>query len=126
MLKVKNLETVGLQPSPHSLENLLETRDPKVLRDSFILIGADESEAGLTAGYTIIYPGCRTSGHSHAEYEEIYHITKGKGTMIVDSVESEVTAGDTFLVPFGLFHATINRHPGVLEYFWVLSPKRTV
>lgn len=124
MIKVANLESAEAQPSPHSFANLLATGESNVRRDSFILIPPEESAAGLTAGYTVIYPGCRTSGHAHGEYEEIYHITKGQGTMKIGEEESVVKAGDTFLVPFGLFHATLNPHAEVLEYFWVLSPKR--
>jgi mannose-6-phosphate isomerase-like protein (cupin superfamily) len=124
MIRVANLETAGIQPNPHSFGSLLAGADSTVLRDSFILIPPEESAAGLTAGYTVIYPGCRTSGHAHGEYEEIYHITKGKGTMKIGDEEFAVKAGDTYLVPFGLFHATLNPHLEVLEYFWVLSLKR--
>jgi mannose-6-phosphate isomerase-like protein (cupin superfamily) len=122
-IKVVNIENTHVQPSENSFGNLLNKKDSNVLRDSFILISPENSTTdNLTAGYTIVYPHCRTSGHSHKEYEEIYHIVKGKGIMKVDGQEFEVKAGDTFLVPFGLFHTTDNPFSEPLEYFWVISP----
>jgi mannose-6-phosphate isomerase-like protein (cupin superfamily) len=122
MTNVRNCQSAGLQPSAHSFEELLKTRPSNVLRDSFVLISPENSPTRtLTAGYTTIYPGCRTAGHSHAEYEEIYYITKGAGVMKVGDEEFQVRAGDCFLVPAGLFHATVNPHLEVMEYFWVIS-----
>lgn len=122
-VSVRNIENVGCQESPHSFKNLLEKKENNVLRDSFILISPENSTTEtLTAGYTIVYPGSRTSGHSHPELEEIYHITKGKGIMKIDDQEFEVIAGDTFLVPFGPFHTTTNPFSEPLEYFWIVSP----
>jgi len=124
-INVANIENVGLQPSEHSFENLLAKKENNILRDSFILISPDNSTTDtLTAGYTTVYPGCRTSGHSHPEYEEIYFIVKGRGIMKVGDDEFEVKAGDTFLVPFGDFHTTSNPNKEALEYFWVISRKQ--
>ncbi|NPV53882.1 MAG: cupin domain-containing protein [Firmicutes bacterium] len=121
-VRVANLETVALQPSDHSFCHLREKKESNVLRDSWVLISPENSPTRtLTAGYTTVYPGCRTGGHSHEDYEEVYHITKGKGIMTVGEEEFEVSAGDTFLVPFGLYHTVRNPYQGVLEYFWVIS-----
>jgi len=121
-VRVTNIENVGVQASEHSFENLLKKKESNVLRDSFILISPDNSTTeSLTAGYTFVYPGCRTSGHSHPDLEEIYHIVKGKGIMKVGEEEFEVKEGDTFLVPLGgLFHTTSNPFKEPLEYFWVV------
>jgi len=122
-VKVRNIENVKPEPSDHLFLNLLSKKENNVLRDSFIFISPDNSSTEtLVAGYTIVYPGCRTSGHDHIQYEEIYHIVKGKGIMTIDGREFEVKAGDTFLVPFGLYHTTSNPNAEPLEYFWVLSP----
>ncbi|MDI6871135.1 MAG: aldehyde ferredoxin oxidoreductase C-terminal domain-containing protein [Bacillota bacterium] len=121
-ITVSNIERTEAEPGPKSFSALLQGEETKVLRDSFILLSpANAPTDNLTAGYTVIYPGCRTSGHAHAEYEEIYHVTKGAGRMRIGEEEFEIKAGDTFLVPFGLFHTTFNPHHEVLEYFWVLS-----
>jgi len=121
-ITVANIETAALQPSERSFCHLRERNESNVLRDSWVLISAENSASKtLTAGYTTVYPGCRTGGHSHEDYEEIYHITRGKGIMTVGEEEFEVSAGDTFLVPFGLYHTVRNPYKGVLEYFWVVS-----
>ena len=122
-MRVANIENVGIQASEHSFENLLAKKENNVLRDSFILISPENSDTTLnTAGYTTVYPGCRTSGHSHPDLEEIYHIVKGKGIMKVGDEEFEVKAGDTFLVPLvGLFHTTVNPNKEPLEYFWIVT-----
>lgn len=122
-VKVWNLRNCQLQESPHSFAPLREKKENNVLRDSFILLSPETCPTKtLTAGYTVIYPGCRTSGHGHAEYEEIYHIVRGQGVMRVGEQTFPIRAGDTFLVPFGLFHATDNPYRETLEYFWVISP----
>jgi mannose-6-phosphate isomerase-like protein (cupin superfamily) len=122
MITVSNCQSAGLQKSAHSFEELLKLRSSNVLRDSFVLVSPENSPTRtLTAGYTTIFPGCRTAGHGHAEFEEIYYITKGAGMMKVGDEEFPVKAGDCFLVPAGLFHATMNPNLEVLEYFWVIS-----
>lgn len=122
-IKVANIENAGIQPSEHSFENLLKKKENNVLRDSFILVSPENSATEtLTAGYTTVYPGCRTSGHTHPDLEEIYHIVKGKGIMKVGEQEFEVKAGDSFLVPYGdYFHTTSNPYMEPLEYFWVVN-----
>jgi len=120
--KVANIESIKKQESEHSFSNLLVNKGNNILRDSFVLISSENSATNnLTAGYTIVYPNCRTSGHDHIEYEEIYHIIKGKGIMEVSGEKFNVKSGDTFLVPFGLYHTISNPNTEVLEYFWVLS-----
>jgi mannose-6-phosphate isomerase-like protein (cupin superfamily) len=122
--KVSNFENVGVDASEHSFKNLLAKKETNVLRDSFILISPEKDETEtIKAGYTVVYPGCRTSGHSHKELLEIYHIVKGRGIMKVDDEEFDVKPGDTFLIPLGgAFHTTSNPYSEPLEYFWVVSP----
>ncbi|MGI6149440.1 MAG: cupin domain-containing protein [Limnochordia bacterium] len=96
--------------------------ESNVLRDSFILV--DSSNSGtksLTFGKTVIYPGCRTGGHAHAEYEEIYYITRGTGIMEVDGERFTVREGDAFWVEPGKYHVTFNESPEPMEYVWVLN-----
>lgn len=122
-VKVRNIENGELQESQHLFRHLLPKKETNVLRDSVVLISpANSTTRTLTAGYTVVYPGCRTSGHAHLEYEEIYHVVKGKGVMTVGDQTFEIRAGDTFLVPFGEFHTTDNPFRESLEYFWVISP----
>lgn len=43
-------------------------------------------------------PGCATLLHYHVETEEIYHITAGVGTMVLEDEEIEVAVGDSVLI----------------------------
>ena len=123
-MKVRNIDDVEKDTGNSSFESLFEGRGDRKLRDSYVLIDDKETDSGrIKAGYTVIFPECRTNGHSHDEFEEIYHITKGSGQMVIGEEEFEVRAGDSFYVPFGKWHATINKSREPLEYFWVLSEK---
>ena len=123
-MEARNIDDVEKDTGDSSFESLLEGRGDRKLRDSYVLIDDKETESGrIKAGYTVIFPECRTNGHSHDEFEEIYHITKGSGQMVIGEEEFEVEAGDSFYVPFGKWHATINTSREPLEYFWVLSEK---
>jgi mannose-6-phosphate isomerase-like protein (cupin superfamily) len=119
---VANMETAKKDEGVHSFKELLNHKEDKVLRDSFILLDKENTGSdNLTVGSTIVYPGARTGGHAHVEVEEVYYITKGKGKMIVDEAEFEVKAGDAFWVNPGAFHITFNTGLEPLEYVWVLS-----
>lgn len=117
-----NIETVKRDDSAHSLAILLAQKPERVLRDSFILLSKENTGTeNLTVGYTVVYPGARTGGHAHPEVEEVYHITKGKGKMLIEETEFEVKAGDTFWVRPGAYHTTFNTGADPLEYLWILS-----
>lgn len=49
-------------------------------------------------------PGCRTFLHRHLLTEEIYHITAGKGLMVLGSQQFTVQPGDTICIPPGEAH----------------------
>ncbi|MEZ8411721.1 cupin domain-containing protein [Vibrio splendidus] len=42
----------------------------------------------------VMPPGSSMGEHSHGDNEEMYIIQKGEGTMIIEGVETKVTAGD--------------------------------
>jgi mannose-6-phosphate isomerase-like protein (cupin superfamily) len=82
-----------------SFAALLREEGDDIRRDVFMLLNPGDSVSGrLQAGITIVYPGCSTRGHSHADQEEVYFFTRGGGIMGVDGEEWEVKAGDTFYV----------------------------
>ena len=117
---LKNINDAEPDHSPNSLEALLAGRGSNVLRDSLMLMEPhDTAGRRLTAGYTVVYPGCRTSGHCHADREEIYFIVKGRGRVEIEDQTFEVKPGDTFYVEPGLFHTLHNRRKEAVEYFWV-------
>ena len=107
-----------------SFPNLLENKEDNVLRDSYILLNSENADTeDLTAGFTAVYPGCSTGGHSHSEFEEIYFITKGKGVAQVGEEKFEIEAGDCFHIPCGPYHRVFNNSNETLEYNWVLNAR---
>lgn len=103
-----------------SFASLLHEDSDKIRRDVLMVLDPQDTSSGrLQAGITILYPGCRTKGHSHADREEVYYFTRGRGIMEADGEQWEVVAGDVFYVHPGPFHKTYNPHDLPLEYFWV-------
>lgn len=103
-----------------SFAALLRQEDDEIRRDVLMVLSPEECASGrLQAGMTVLYPGCRTNGHSHADREEVYHFTRGRGMMGIDGEEWEVKAGDTFYVHPGSHHTTLNPYEMPLEFFWI-------
>lgn len=103
-----------------SLASLKVTNEFIKLRDNYIFFDFNNTNNKYQAGYTIVYPGCRTGGHAHINSEEIYHIIDGKGKQIIGEEEFEITIGDTFIVPVSSEHTTINTGCIPLKYFWIV------
>jgi mannose-6-phosphate isomerase-like protein (cupin superfamily) len=103
-----------------SFAALMRQEGDEIRRDVFMLLNPEDSASGrLQSGITIVYPGCRTKGHDHADREEVYFFTKGRGIMEVDGEKWEVKEGDTFYVYPGPFHTTHNPNDVPLEFFWI-------
>jgi mannose-6-phosphate isomerase-like protein (cupin superfamily) len=103
-----------------SFAALLRQDGDEIRRDVFMLMNSEDSVSGrLQVGMTIVYPGCRTNGHAHADREEVYFFTRGKGMMGVDGEEWQVKAGDAFYVKPGPLHTTRNPYDVPLEFFWI-------
>lgn len=48
--------------------------------------------------------GCRTLLHRHAQTEELYHVTSGRGLMTLGEARFEVSVGDTVHIAPGTPH----------------------
>lgn len=66
--------------------------------------------------------GCKTLAHRHHESEEIYHITTGRGLMILGAEVFEVSAGDTVLINSGVVHKIENTGSEYLKILCCCSP----
>lgn len=109
-----------VEESGSALAALLRQKGDEIRRDVFLMLAPEQTASGrLQVGYTIVYPGCTTRGHEHADREEVYYFTQGSGVMVVDGQEYEVTAGDTFYIKPGPFHTTRNTSDFPLESFWI-------
>ena len=121
----KNINQKNLAGGEGTLSSILKNKENNLLRDSYVLISPENSKSQkLTLGNTILYPRCRARGHSHDDLEEIYYIIKGHGKMIIGDDEFEAGPGDSFYVPFGLFHSTINTSNTPMEIVWVTASKK--
>jgi mannose-6-phosphate isomerase-like protein (cupin superfamily) len=104
----------------NSFKALLREDGDEIRRDVLMLLNPQDSFSGrLESGITIVYPGCRTNGHAHADREEVYFFLEGRGTMGVGDEEWMVEAGDTFYVQPGPFHTTKNPYQTPLKFFWI-------
>jgi mannose-6-phosphate isomerase-like protein (cupin superfamily) len=125
MEKVVKMSDVQVETGPSSFAALLRQQGDEIRRDVFNLILPQDTDGGvLHAGYTMVYPGCRTKGHTHPDREEVYYFVRGRGVMGVDGREYPVSAGDTFYVPFGPPHTTRNPYSEPLEFFWITIQKK--
>ena len=125
MEKMVEMFKVPVETGTSGFAALLRQEGDKIRRDVFNLILPQDTEGGvLHAGYTIVYPGCKTKGHVHPDREEVYYFVRGKGIMGVEDKDYEVAAGDTFYVPFGPFHTTRNPNSVPLEFFWITIQKK--
>jgi len=113
-------DSLVLEQDGSSFADLLEQAADNVRRDVFMLLNPEDSESRrIQVGMTVVYPGCRTKGHTHKDREEVYFFTRGKGIMEVDGEQWEVKAGDAFYVSPGAFHPTHNPYNVPLEFFWI-------
>lgn len=105
---------------PRSLRARVANRDKPVLRDTYYLIDRLQGPSkNLTCGHTTIYPTGTTTGHSHADMEEIYYVLSGEGIMVVGDDEYPIKQGDALYVPPGQFHTTFQRGILPLTVLWM-------
>lgn len=108
------------EQSPSAFAALLREAGDSIRRDSFVAVSPEQTASGrIMVGYTTIYPGCSTRGHTHPDREEVYYFTRGSGIMVADGEETLVAAGDTFYLKPGPFHTARNTGPLPLEYLWI-------
>lgn len=126
MADIRNASRRESATGSQTLRGLLNSdNDKNVVRDSYILFDFPESEGkAFQAGYSVVYPGCRTGGHQHEDVEEVYHIIRGEGMMTVGNEAFRVSSGDTLIVPRFQLHTITNSGNLPIEYFWILIKVR--
>ena len=61
--------------------------------------------------------GKASDNHTHDDKEQIYYVTEGWGTMIIDDQMHQVSEGDAVYLPLGVSHQIINEeYAGWLSY----------
>ncbi|MFA6506209.1 MAG: cupin domain-containing protein [Treponemataceae bacterium] len=119
---VKCVDSMEPDTDPRSLRDRVKNRDKMVLRDTYYLINPEVENCEsrrLTLGQTTVYPTGSTTGHSHADMEEVYYVVSGKGVMVVGEDRYDISAGDALYVPPGEFHTTEQAGNAPLVLVWV-------
>ncbi len=115
-----NVQDLKPDEDERSLRFNVKNRKGEILRDTYFLIDPENSPSrNLKMGHTTIYPTGKTTGHAHADMEEVYFVLSGEGVMKIGDDEFEVKAGDAFYVPPGECHTTYQRGNVPLTVVWV-------
>lgn len=122
MIYKANIADCQVENGDNTFPVLLSKKGDNILRDSFVFFSPEASiTRRLTAGYTVVYPNCRTNGHAHGDREEVYFVLAGRGRALVGEESFEIGPGDVFYVVPGLFHGVENLSPEPLTYFWAIA-----
>lgn len=87
------------------------------------LVSGDRTPtSGLTAGLAEIPVGAprQQRGHWH-EHAELYYVVSGSGVVVVDGVESEVTADTAVFIPGSVEHFAVNTGEVPLRLVYVFA-----
>jgi mannose-6-phosphate isomerase-like protein (cupin superfamily) len=77
-------------------------------------VGDDHDGVGITFLLVNAPPGSGPALHKHP-YEEIIIVQEGRGTFVLDGVESEVQDGEIVVIPAGVPHRFVNSGDGQLR-----------
>jgi mannose-6-phosphate isomerase-like protein (cupin superfamily) len=74
------------------------------------LVAKDDLETGsVSMMHVVVFPGGGHDRHNHPESDEILFFLSGEGEQMVDDGEPfTVGAGDSVLIPKGVWHSTFN------------------
>ena len=82
-----------------------------------IVVVIDRSETARTElGLNTWRAGLSGPRHSHAEKEQTFFVTSGRGWVVVGDEKREVREGDVVFVPAGVEHQTIAADDQPLQY----------
>jgi mannose-6-phosphate isomerase-like protein (cupin superfamily) len=96
------------------------TKDGSVIRE---LAGVPTgNSANQSLAEATVPPGAETEEHYHRASEEIYFFTGGSGRMKLGDEESEVTVGDTVVIPPGTPHKLWNTGAEPLKLLCCCAP----
>ena len=78
------------------------TKDGSEIRE--LMHPAQHGKSTMSFAEAIVEAGDTTRMHLHADSEEIYHVTHGKGKMWLGETEFDIRCGDTIKIPPGTRH----------------------
>ncbi len=109
-----------MKPTKTSLEDFESAARTVKDNDVYKVLDISRLEH-LVVSMTVLHPGKKTSGHSHAEADEVYMFSAGAGEMRVDEAKMKVREGDIVLIPRGAFHRVSNTSAAELVFVCVFE-----
>lgn len=109
-MRIENLERV----------EAFTTKDGSEIRELAGVPTGNASNQSLAEAS--VPPGGETEEHFHRASEEIYFFTSGSGRIRLGDEESEVSAGDTVVIPPGTRHKLWNTGSKPLRLLCCCSP----
>ncbi|HEU4600155.1 MAG TPA: cupin domain-containing protein [Solirubrobacterales bacterium] len=74
-----------------------------------LTVKEDTEEGTISMVHVVVLPGLGHDRHNHPEADELLYILSGEGEQMLDDGEPfRVSAGETVLIPKGVWHSTIN------------------
>lgn len=74
-----------------------------------LVVKGDLETHAISVMHVVVFPGCGHERHNHPEADEVIFILSGEGEQMVDDREPvPVRAGDSVLIPKGVWHSTFN------------------
>ena len=84
--------------------------------------GAAIERREYSVARTVVPPHTKAVQHYHDHTEELYVVTGGFGTIVVDGKSIDVAAGDTVLVEVGERHFAMSNSDSALEFLAISIP----
>ncbi len=106
--------------SSHAAIEPYVTRDGSEIRE--LMHPSVQGNRRQSLAEATVAPGGSTLLHRHLRTEEIYHFTRGRGSMTLGAEHLEVRAGDTVYIPPGLAHCVQNTGSEPLVLLCACSP----
>ncbi len=78
--------------------------------------------AGQSLAEAIVAPGKTTLRHVHHRSEELYHVTQGRGRMVLGEESAAIAVGDTVCIPPGTAHQIENTGAEPLKILCCCAP----
>jgi len=88
-----------------------------------VLISPELQEVkNICVGMTLLPPGSKSSDHIHEKGEETWYILSGRGKVIVDGEEEEVSSDTVVVIMPGQKHQLVNTGDETFKVLWMHTP----
>ena len=104
----------------HAAIPAYQTKDGSEIRE--LMHPDHHGNAKQSLAEAVVHPGQQTLLHKHLRTEELYHITAGRGLMLLGDQRFEVAAGDTVCIAPGTPHCICNIGAEPLRILCCCSP----